>query len=420
MNANKRAYEESHPWLLFEIDLRKTASQFWVLLGEAQAMVEQVASAPMRPVACEELHRVYFAKGVAATTAIEGNTLSEEEVLKQLDGRLEVPPSREYLKQEVKNIVEACNAIWADVYADRVPPLSAARIKSFNRQVLEGIENLPEEVLPGEVSTYPVTVGGIYSGAPREDCDYLLERLASWLTDMPSAWPKWTHPTRTGMAVIKAVLAHLYVAWIHAFGDGNGRTARLMEFQILASAGVPSPVAHLLSNHYNKTRAEYYRQLAQSSKSKQGVDSFLFYAAQGLVDGLKEQIGFIRNEQMYLAWHSYVLDTFRQMPRSEMATRQRDLLLALTNMPGPVPKKSLTGISNRVAEYYAGRTGKTLTRDVNALLGMNLVRQEQGGLVANRELMDTFTPFRRSARPPGDEHPASSTDDQQSPSPSRE
>jgi hypothetical protein len=222
------------------------------------------------------------------------------------------------------------------------------------------------------------------------------------------------------MAVIKAVLAHLYVAWIHAFGDGNGRTARLMEFQILASAGVPSPVAHLLSNHYNKTRAEYYRQLAQSSKAKRGVDSFLLYAAQGLVDGLKEQIDFIRNEQMYLAWHSYVLDTFRQMPRSEMATRQRDLLLALTKMPGPVPKRSLTGISNRVAECYAGRTGKTLTRDVNTLLRMNLVRQEQAGLVANREIMDTFTPFRRPACLPGEEHPASSTDGRQSQPPSRE
>jgi Fic family protein len=412
MGENKRAYERSHPWLTFGFDMEKTSTQFWVLLGEVQAMVEQVASAAMRPAACERLHLLYFAKGVMATTAIEGNTLSEEEILEQLDGKLEVPPSREYLKQETQNIINACNAIWVDVHANRVPPLTSSRIKDFNRQVLEGIENLQEEVVPGEISTYPVTVGGIYSGAPREDCDYLLGRLASWLTDKQSAlWPDWTHPTLTGMAVIKAILAHLYVAWIHAFGDGNGRTARLMEFQILAAAGVPSPVAHLLSNHYNKTRVEYYRQLAQSSKSKQGVDSFLLYAAQGLVDGLKEQIAFIQNEQMSLAWHSYVLDTFRQMPHSVMATRRRDLLLDLTNMPGPVPKKSLLGISDRVAKYYAGSTGKMLTRDVNALLRDGLVREEQGGLVANRGIMDTFTPFRRPSCLPGRESPASSTGD---------
>lgn len=55
-------------------------------------------------------------------------------------------------------------------------------------------------------------------------------------------------------AIFKAVVAHLYLAWIHPVGDGNGRTARLVEFQILLSSGVPSPAAHLLSNHYNQTR----------------------------------------------------------------------------------------------------------------------------------------------------------------------
>ncbi len=38
------------------------------------------------------------------------------------------------------------------------------------------------------------------------------------------------------------------MAWIHPFGDGNGRTARLLEFLILARCGmVPLPAAHLLS-----------------------------------------------------------------------------------------------------------------------------------------------------------------------------
>jgi hypothetical protein len=68
-------------------------------------------------------------------------------------------------------------------------------------------------------------------------------------------------------AILKAMVAHLYLAWTHPFGDGNGRTARLIEFHILLSAGVPSPAAHLFSNHYNQTRAEYYRQLDRASKS---------------------------------------------------------------------------------------------------------------------------------------------------------
>ncbi len=42
-------------------------------------------------------------------------------------------------------------------------------------------------------------------------------------------------------AIIKAVLAHVYIAWIHPFGNGNGRTARLIEFHLLMSGGMPPP-----------------------------------------------------------------------------------------------------------------------------------------------------------------------------------
>jgi hypothetical protein len=76
-------------------------------------------------------------------------------------------------------------------------------------------------------------------------------------------------------AILKAIMAHLYLAWIHPFGDGNGRTARLLEFHILLEAGVPLPVAHLLSDHSNRTRAEYYRQLDRASKSGGDVLPFL-------------------------------------------------------------------------------------------------------------------------------------------------
>jgi len=38
-----------------------------------------------------------YIKGVLATTAIEGNTLTEEELKNLLENELQLPPSREYL-----------------------------------------------------------------------------------------------------------------------------------------------------------------------------------------------------------------------------------------------------------------------------------------------------------------------------------
>ncbi len=44
--------------------------------------------------------------------------------------------------------------------------------------------------------------------------------------------------------------------------------------------------AHLLSNHYKLTRDQYYRELETASRN-QSSTSFLVYAIQGFLDGLK-------------------------------------------------------------------------------------------------------------------------------------
>ena len=56
---------------------------------------------------------------------------------------------------------------------------------------------------------------------------------------------------------------------------------------ILVISGVPAPAAHLLSNHYNQTRSEYYRQLGRASQSGGDVLPFITYAVRGFVDGLR-------------------------------------------------------------------------------------------------------------------------------------
>ena len=54
------------------------------------------------PETADELNLVSLQKGAMATTAIEGNTLSAEDVDKLMKGELELPPSKEYLGIEVQ------------------------------------------------------------------------------------------------------------------------------------------------------------------------------------------------------------------------------------------------------------------------------------------------------------------------------
>jgi Fic family protein len=382
-----RTYEGTHPWITFMFDTRPLDHKSWLLLGEAWSKCEHIAGVPLRPAVAARLHQIYLSKGVHGTTSIEGNTLSEEEVLARVQGDLKLPPSRLYLGTEVDNIVGACNGIIADVVRGRSMELTPERVADFNRQVLAGLE-LDEDVVPGEIRMHNVGVAR-YRGAPAEDCEYLLKRMCDWLNDMHSG----DEDMAFTCAVLKAVLAHLYIAWIHPFGDGNGRTARLIEFQLMVQAGAPVPAAHLLSDFYNKTRDDYYRVLDRTSKPPYAVDRFVHYAVRGFVDELREQLGVIRNEQMSVTWENWVHEQFRDMDTPAMR-RQKYIVLDLPADGSPIPASRLPALSVRVAAAYAGKGPKTITRDLNALAGRVMILRTRGGVVANRGIIRAFLPVR--------------------------
>ncbi|MEW5956545.1 MAG: Fic family protein [Chloroflexota bacterium] len=385
-----RTYQETHPWITFQVDLRKASHKLWMLLGEAQSKCDHVAGVPLLPNVAEYLHQVFLAKGVLATTAIEGNTLTEEEVFRRLEGKLELPPSKQYLGQEIDNVVEVCNLIANQIFTDESIELGVDDIKEYNRLVLKNLP-LSEDVVPGEFREHSVLIGR-YRGAPADDCEYLLQKLCEWLNsdfDVPGA-------DKVAFGILKAIVAHIYIAWIHPFGDGNGRTARLIEFKILLSVGVPTTAAHLLSNHYNLTRSEYYRHLDQAHKSGGDILPFIEYALQGFIDGLKEQITTIKQQQLQVHWINYIHDRFRDED-SISNIRRRRLVIDLSEKEKPVPTSKIRHISPRIAEAYAGKTDKTVIRDINHLITMGLVERTRKGVRAKPEIMFAFLPRTHSS-----------------------
>lgn len=384
-----RTFENTHPWLKFDIDLRKADYEFWMALGEAQSKSEHIANVPLKPATAEKLHQIYLAKGALATTAIEGNTLSEMEVIKRIEGKLQLPPSKEYLGQEIDNIVKVCNFIADELFKGTSSSLCVADLKNYNKLVLENLP-LDEGIIPGEIRKYSVGVGR-YQAAPAEDCEYLLERLCDWLAEFKEPKKEF----RTSFGILKAILAHLYLAWIHPFGDGNGRTARMMEFQVLITSGIPSAASHLLSNHYNATRSEYYRQLDQSSKSSVGEFSFIKYALRGFIDCLKIQLNEVKEQQLDVTWENYIHDLFKGKD-SPANTRRRHLIIDLSEKKSPVKGAKLREISPRVAAEYSTKTSKTMIRDINILLSMGLIEISDTGIRAKKEKILAFLPRRVS------------------------
>lgn len=381
-------YLLSHPWLTFRLSLAELSYKVWMKLGEAQSKSDHIAGVPLLPYMANDLHRLYLAKGVQATTAIEGNTLTESQILAQVDGNLHVPPSQEYLAQETQNIIDECNSLAkAIVMGAFDDSFDVQQIMDLNQKVLNKL-TVEEGVVPGQIRTYSVLVGK-YRGAPAKDCEELLEKLCKFLNEdfIVEGLPK------VALGLVKAVVAHIYIAWIHPFGDGNGRTSRLMEFIILLQAGVATPVAHLLSNHYNQTRTEYYRQLSMASQN-QSIYEFLEYAIDGFLDGLKEQIEKIKKYQRDITWQKYVYDQFANEKLSSADKRRRDLLIELSSLDRPVLLSQVKLATPRIANAFAKVSLATFSRDLSVLVGKKLIKIKGGTVYVLKDKILSFLPDR--------------------------
>lgn len=404
--TQERKYEWTHPWLTFDVGLDQASYRLWLLLGEATSESDHVRRALLRPDVARELEQVFLVKGALATTAIEGNTLSEEDARQIFEDGLELPPSKQYLAQEIRNVLDALDCIGDQILPDPAnSDLTVEKIKLYNRMVLEDLPR-DEGVEPGEIREHSVVVGR-YRGAPAQDCEFLLGRLCDWLNSPAFRAPDDSPELAPSLAILRAALAHLYLTWIHPFGDGNGRTARLLEVHILLASRFPKPVVQLLSNHYNHTRSEYYRQLDRTSK--EGPNGFLAYAVQGFVDELRGQLDRIWTMQYLDRWEQYI---YQQFGEASTDSQRRQLRLvkdlsraSIETVPHhplpllkPVRRAMLRQISPALAEAYAHKTERTLTRDLNALEKRGLIFRTEYGWYPNADSVLAFMPPQARAR----------------------
>ncbi len=390
MSRAKR-YTATHPWLTFELHLEHAPVRMWTMLGECRSKCEHLRNTPLRPETSEQLRRIYLAKGVQGTAAIEGNTLTEEQVQEAISGELEVPPSREYQKQDINNILEICEDIAHRVLNENRGDLSWEQIREVHRRLFKDLE-VEDHNPPGEIPTVDIGVGR-YRGAPREDCEFLVKKMIDWIdSEWSRASPdadRWVDSICA--AIIKAVIAHLYFVWIHPFGDGNGRTARFLELQILLRAGVPWPATQLLSNHYNLTRDRYYRELRKSSESGGDVVPFLLYAIEGFRDQLVEQLQFVTEQQHRIFWRDYVYRIFRDEP-GEAADRRRQLALEISRRDALISRAEIRVASAELALLYVDLDDKTISRDLADLEKRGLIKRSADGYEANSDLLLPFLP----------------------------
>lgn len=370
-----RTYEQTHPWVSFRLDLRKIPAPVWLLLGRASAMAERLGSAPLPPMEAARIDGRVLAEGVLASAAMEGNTLRPADVEALLQGQLHLPPSQLYLKVEVDNLVKATR--WTE---DRIRSgddvITPWTIQMFNAQVLKGLP-WDEEVRPGEWRAQDGTPTRA-TGVSAEDIPLVMERLCDWLSG-PLFDPE-PEEERLPMALVQAAMAHLYVLWIAPFGEGNGRTARLVEHQVLLSAGIAPRAALLPTIGSDRIRSLFAKLPLQCARTGDPIP-FLGHWVRAFLEEQVSLWGHIEEVQRRAAWTAH-LDASFDPGSSRHAARQRQLLLDLLNAPQPVAPSKIPRLTTALAELYAPLHAKTLQRDLDALVQKGLLLRSEAGVQA--------------------------------------
>jgi len=343
-----------------------------LLLGQCEAYVNAIINTPIMPTHYQKLMSVALVKGAQATTAIEGNTLTEEEINGLLKGQ-KLSPSREYLGIEVQNIYDALNSLLDSIVDGNQDSLITTELlKNFHKMVGKNLGD-SFNAIPGQLRNADVIVGS-YRCPDHRDVPFLLEQFCEFVKE----YFKYGRKKQSfSEVIVQAIVLHIYIEWIHPFNDGNGRTGRLVEFYILLRGGSPDISSHLLSNFYNQTRSEYYRQIEKATATK-NLTEFLEYAVLGFRDGLFETIKTIQGSQFEITWRHLIYekleeikDTFRD---TKVFKRQRMLALELP-LDKPFKIGDIPTLSVNLAVAYSKTSEKTISRDLNKLIDLELVNK---------------------------------------------
>ncbi len=252
-------------------------------IAEARAII---LNAPLIPKWEVDLRRKALISSTHASTSIEGNRLSLEEVSDLMIGREITASARD--KKEVLNYFEALNHLDTLAKQEKIAEEGILDLHQIITQnVLDNSKDsgryrtTEEEKRRGRVVVAERTKGGLrvtFTPPPAKDVPQEMERFVCWLN---SEQAKELDP------ILKAGIAHYELVRIHPFVDGNGRTARILASMLLLRQSFDTKRFFTLDDFYNSDRKRYYEALKSVSPETQDLTEWLEYFSEGVAVSIK-------------------------------------------------------------------------------------------------------------------------------------
>ena len=224
------------------------------------------------------------------------------------------------------------------------------------------------------------THGGVYT-PPKilADIKQLMKEYTDWINN---------HDVLKLPPIIRAALAHFHLGLIHPFGDGNGRTARMIEGVILKKAGIKY-LPTMLSNYYYRNMDEYFTVFSDARKNKHhNVTGFVDFVLRGCIESLGE----IKGRITCLIRKLTLRDYFVYLRNARMISdRQHELLLLLLEKDEHYffsLKELFDEMPFKIK--YSGVSERTARRDLNKLGKMELLKTEGATYYLNWRTLDAI------------------------------
>jgi len=249
------------------------------LLSQVEAIAalrERILGAAVELTWISALQKDTRTRNVHASTAIEGNPLTLEQVQALEEGRELATTTGVRAKREVVNYFAGLRYIEKCASLERMGVEKRASLKRIGHDhILELHRILAGEVMDqgeaGRYRTIAVRVGHFVPPPPLEVSGLMFELLEWWNKESVKLSP-----------VLSSAILHHRFETIHPFADGNGRTGRALALWELYRRGFDTHHIFSVDEFYWEDRPRYYKELDAVRKAGEDLSGWLEYCAEGL------------------------------------------------------------------------------------------------------------------------------------------
>ena len=191
------------------------------------------------------LRKLNHIRTIRGTTAIEGNTLSEEEVTAIIAGKRVAGSRREI--DEIKGAHAAYSKI------SEFNPLDSSALLKVHAIMTKNLVKSPGKWRKCNVGVFNARGEAMHHAPPWDHVPFLMNDLFKWLKRSKE------------VPLVKSCIFHFVFETIHPFSDGNGRIGRFWQTVILGKWNrlfYALPIENMVLTHLRK----YYKSLNESQK----------------------------------------------------------------------------------------------------------------------------------------------------------